>query len=417
MNKHLKSIVIVGAGTAGLTLANKLARKGFKPTLIDPNSYHFYQPGLLPVVFKQIKLEKLKKSLIGLVNNKVNYIADKVIAVEPNKNQVVLANNDTVSYDALVIATGTYADVNMTEGLMCDQLYKNIFEFYTPEGATALSEALENFSSGHLVMQIMEMPIKCPVAPLEFCFLADDYFKKRGVRQNIQISYVTPMSGAFTKPVASAKLSSLLSDKNINLVSDFYAEKVVGSENKIVSYDDREVKYDMLVTVPVNVGMKFLQKLDFTSELGFVKVNKHSLQSTAYQNIFSLGDAAEVPTSKAGSVAHFETETVLNNIENFLDNKPMEESFDGHTNCFVELGGGKALLLDFNYDQEPLEGTFPIAGLGPMKLLGASRINHIGKLAFRHIYWLMLLPGRKIPLITDHMTLKGKKIPTKEEAQ
>lgn len=414
MNKNLKSIVIVGAGTAGLTLANKLSRKGYKPTLIDPSSYHFYQPGLLPVVFKQIKIDKLKKSLIGLMNNKVNYIADKVIAVEPTKNQVVLANNDTVSYDALVIATGTHADVNLTEGLMCDQLYKNIFEFYTPEGASALSDALENFSSGHLVMQIMEMPIKCPVAPLEFCFLADDYFKKRGLRQNIQITYVTPMSGAFTKPVASSKLSTLLKDKNINLVSDFYAEKVVGSENKLISYDDREVNYDMLVTVPVNVGMKFLQKADFTTDLGFVKVNKHSLQSTTYPNIFSLGDAAEVPTSKAGSVAHFETETVLDNIENYLNNKPLAETFDGHTNCFIELGGGKALLLDFNYDLEPLEGVFPFAGLGPMKLLGASRINHIGKLMFRYIYWSMLLPGRKIPFITDNMTLKGKKLPKKE---
>jgi sulfide:quinone oxidoreductase len=254
------------------------------------------------------------------------------------------------------------------------------------------------------------MPIKCPVAPLEFTFLADDYFRKRGIRDKVNITYVTSLSGAFTKPVASEKLGHLLQDKNINIVADFYVEKVVPEENKLVCYDGREVNYDLLVTVPVNVGAPIVRNADFCNELGFVEVNHHSLQSTKYQNVFAVGDAANLPTSKAGSVAHFEVETLEENIQRLLNNEPLLETFDGHSNCFVETGGGKALLLDFNYEVQPLEGKFPFAVIGPMKLLNPSRLNHIGKLAFRYIYWYMLLPGRKIPFIPAQMSTNGKKL-------
>lgn len=404
-------VVILGAGTAGIMLANKLVKAGATVTVVDASEDHYYQPGFLFIPFGDYTLEVLKKPVAKLLNKKVNLVRDMASGIDPEIKQVHLESGDALSYDVLVIATGTHIDVNMTDGLKGSGWRKNIFDFYSPDGAWALRDALANFHGGNLVLQIMDMPIKCPVAPLEFVFLADDYFKKRGIRDKVNITYVTPLSGAFTKPVASEKLSHLLTDKKINLVTDFYVEKVLPEENKLHCYDGREVDYDLLVTIPVNVGAAFLRNLDITNDLGFVEVNHYSLQSAKYPQIFAIGDAADLPTSKAGSVAHFEVDTVFENIENMYAGKPIVETFDGHSNCFVEAGGNRALLLDFNYEVEPLEGKFPFAVIGPMSLLKPSLMNYYGKLAFRYIYWYMLLPGRTIPFIPAKMSLKGKKIP------
>ncbi|MCA9348952.1 NAD(P)/FAD-dependent oxidoreductase [Candidatus Saccharibacteria bacterium] len=411
MENPTKKIVIIGAGTAGIMLSNKLVKHKLDVTVIDSSEVHYYQPGFLFLPFGKYNLDKLRRPLSKLINKKVTHLRDRVASINYSGNSLTTESGQEVGYDILVIATGTHIDASATQGLSGAGWRKNIFDFYTPDGAMALREALQNFTQGKLVVQIMDMPIKCPVAPLEFAFLADDYFRKRGLRDQIEIEYVTSLSGAFTKPVASSKLGHLLTDKNINIVADFYVEKVDPEARKLICYDGREVNYDLLVTIPVNAGADFLHNSEIANELGFVEVNHGSLQSTKYPNLFAIGDAADLPTSKAGSVAHFEVETLVENIMRSINGQPLEESFDGHSNCFVEAGGGKALLLDFNYQTEPLEGRFPFAMFGPMKLLNPSRINHLGKLAFRYIYWYMLLPGRKIPFIPNKMSIKGKKQP------
>ncbi|MFZ2513141.1 MAG: FAD/NAD(P)-binding oxidoreductase [Candidatus Saccharimonadales bacterium] len=407
-NKH---IVIIGAGTTGILLANRLQKSGHYITIIDPSVEHYYQPGFLFVPFGGYRIEQLHKPLAGLLRKGIKHVQGVVASIQPAKKGLTLESGEVVSYDVLVIATGTRIDPTMTEGLLGDDWRKDIHDYYTPDGADALRQALEKFQGGNLVVQIMEMPIKCPVAPLEFTFLADDYFKRRKMREKVKLTYVTPLPGAFTKPVAAAKLSHMLSDRSVEVVTDFFTEKVDQTAKKVVCYDGREVPYDLLVCVPMNVGAKFLQGSELVNDVGFVKVNHRSLQSTNYPHIFAIGDAADVPTSKAGSVGHFEAHTLQRNIDHFLAGRPVEETFDGHSNCFVECGGGKALLLDFNYDTQPYEGTFPFAGIGPMKLLNPSRLNHWGKLAFRWVYWHMLLPGRRIPFIPEQMSLKGKNIP------
>jgi len=261
-----------------------------------------------------------------------------------------------------------------------------------------------------MVVHITEMPIKCPVAPLEFCFLADSFFKNKGMRDKVEITYVTPLSGAFTKPTASKKLGYLLEDKKINIVSDFNIMKVDNEGKKIVSYEGQEVPYDLLVTVPTNMGDASMERSGLGDDLNFVPTHKNTLQSKGYENIFVIGDATDVPASKAGSVAHFEAEVLTDNIIKYINGQKLEEEFDGHSNCFIETGNGKAMLIDFNYDQEPVEGSFPFAGVGPMKLLKESKINHYGKLAFRWIYWNMLLKGIPIPTIPTKMSTTGKKI-------
>ena len=268
---------------------------------------------------------------------------------------------------------------------------------------------MEGFEGGRLVVNIVDMPIKCPIAPLEFCFLSDWWLRKRGLREKTEIVLATPLDGAFTKPVAARMLGELLEKKKILVETEFAAGRVDGEARKLHSWDEREIPYDLLVSIPLHGGSPFVEGSDgLGDELGFIIVDQNTLQAKAAPNVFALGDATNVPTSKAGAVAHFQAETLVENIDRFLAGRELEKSFDGHANSFIETGFGKALLLDFNYDVEPLPGKFPIPGIGPMRLLGESRLDHLGKIAFRQLYWHMLLPGRRIPLISAQLKMAGK---------
>ena len=284
---------------------------------------------------------------------------------------------------------------------------EKVFTFYTPEGAAALGAALATLDRGRLVVNVVDMPIKCPVAPLEFCFLADWYFRERGIRNQIELTYVTPLDGAFTKPVASARLSGMLAEKGVELVTEFNTGEVDGSGGRLIGYDGREVPFDLAVVVPLHGGAAYVGRSPgLGDELNFVPTDEHTLQAKAAANIFVIGDAANVPTSKAGSVTHFEGEVLTENVRRYLANEPLDATFDGHTNCFIETGFHKALLIDFNYETEPLPGHFP-AGVG-LPLLKESRLNHLGKLMFEWFYWHSLLPGRDIPGIGSNMPTAGK---------
>ncbi|MBT8272163.1 MAG: NAD(P)/FAD-dependent oxidoreductase, partial [Bacteroidia bacterium] len=198
--------------------------------------------------------------------------------------------------------------------------------------------------------------------------------------------------------------------KEISEVTNFNIEHVDYENNKIIDYAEVEVDYDLLVTVPTNMGDEMIERSGLGDDLNFVPTHKATLQSKAHENIFVIGDATNLPASKAGSVAHFEAEILTDNILLYIDGQPLKEEFDGHANCFVETGNGKALLIDFNYTTEPVEGTFPFPGVGPLRLLKESRTNHMGKMAFRWIYWNMLIKGIHIPFVSATMSEKGKKL-------
>ena len=289
-----------------------------------------------------------------------------------------------------------------------------MFTFYTPEGAEALSYALEAFDAGRLVVNFIDLPIKCPVAPLEFCFLADAYFTERGIRDRVQITYATPLDGAFTKPIASEHLGGMFEERGIELITEFNTGEVDGVGGRLVGYDGREVPFDLAVVIPLHGGAEYVGRSPgLGDELDFVPTDEHTLQSKSAPNVFVIGDAANVPASKAGSVTHFEGETLVSNVEHFLAGEPLEAGFDGHANCFIETGYRKALLIDFNYETEPLPGHYP----GPvgLPLLKESRLNHLGKLLFQSVYWHSLLPGRDLPGLGAAMPTSGKHQPIPEE--
>jgi len=410
----MKRIVILGGGTGGTLVANRLrrmyARAEAAITVVDRDDAHVYQPGLLFVPFGLARVDEIVRSRAAQLHGGIDFVRSDVDRVDLDANAVYLTGGGRrLDYDLLVVASGSRLAPDETEGLNGPGWMSDVFTFYDLEGANALAARLARFDAGRLVVNVVDMPIKCPVAPLEFCFLADWYFTERGVRDAIDITYVTPLDGAFTKPVASKALGGLLTEKRIEIVTEFNTSEVRGADGTLVSYDGREVPFDLAVVVPMHSGASFVTRSEgLGDELGFVTTDEHTLQSKARPNVFAIGDAAGIPTSKAGSVTHFEGEVLVENIRRFLADEPLDASYDGHANCFIETGFHKALLIDFNYDTEPVGGHFP----GPLglPLLKESRLNHLGKLMFQWFYWHVLLAGRDIPGIGPDMPHAGKDI-------
>jgi sulfide:quinone oxidoreductase len=405
-------IVILGAGTGGTLTANRLRRMygdSAEITVIDRDDRHIYQPGLLFVPFGLADPGEIVRPRHAQIHDGIEFRVAEVDRVDTADNVVHLADGETIGYDVLVVATGASLLPEETEGLIGPGWDETVFTFYTLDGATALHDALRTFDRGRLVVNMIDMPIKCPVAPLEFCFLADWYLRERGVRDDVELVYATPLDGAFTKPIASGRLAGLLEQKGVILETEFATGQVDDETGRLVSWDEREIPFDLLVTIPLHGGAAFIARSPgLGDEFGFVTTDNATLQSKAAPNVFAIGDATNVPTSKAGSVTHFEAETLIENIGRALDGRELTGTFDGHANCFIETGFHKALLIDFNYDVEPLPGRFPESHLGPLPLLKESRLNHLAKLAFQSIYWHVLLPGRDMPGISSQLQLAGK---------
>ncbi len=409
----MKTLLILGGGTGGTIIANKMVKQldaaAWKIIVVDKQETHYYQPGYLFIPFGIYQGKDVIQPLRKYLPSGVTLINSDIEKIEPSLNKVILTSNQQeIPYDYLVIATGSHLAPEETPGLLGDGWHKNIFDFYTYEGAMALHDFLSNWKGGRMVINIAEMPIKCPVAPLEFAFLADWYFHKRGMRDKVQLIYSTPLPGAFTKPRSAALLGDILLKKNIKIEPDFAISEVDSLKNTISSYDGREISYDLLITIPVNKGAEVIERSGMGDELNFVPTDKHTLRAQKWENVFVIGDAANVPASKAGSVAHFMADVLVDNLLLQMKGHPLEPKFDGHANCYIESGFNKGILIDFNYDVEPLPGEFPLPILGPFSLLKESYINHMGKLSFRWMYWNLLLKGRFMP-VTNHMSMLGKR--------
>ena len=409
----MRKIVILGAGTAGTMMLNKLYgaldMKDWHITIVDQFESHYYQPGFLFIPFGIYKRHDVVKPKRDFFPSGTDIIMSEIDKIEPGQNRVLLSNNVVLTYDYLIIATGSKIKPEETEGLKDGLWFKNIFDFYTIEGSCALATFLKQWKGGKLVINITEMPIKCPVAPLEFAFLADWFFTEKGIRDKVDIHFVTPLPGAFTKPRASAILGDFLAKKNIKLTSEFSIGRVDNESKEIISWDEKKIPFDLLVTIPTNMGDEAIARSGIGDELNFIPTDKESLRSKAFENVFVIGDATDLPSSKAGSVAHFQADILLENFLAAVENREMTAKFDGHANCFIESGFGKGVLIDFNYDTEPLPGKFPLPGIGPFSLLEETKMNHYGKLMFRWTYWNFLLKGLELP-IESNMSMAGKRL-------
>ncbi|MGH3175105.1 MAG: NAD(P)/FAD-dependent oxidoreductase, partial [Streptosporangiaceae bacterium] len=298
----MKRIVILGGGTGGTLLANRL-RRAYRPeaadiVVMDRDDAHVYQPGLLFVPFGLADVRRLTRPRGRQLRSGITYRQATIDHVDVENDRVYLGNGAALDYDVLVVATGAQLLPDETDGLTGPGWQRDVFTFYTPEGAEALRQALDGFTGGRLVVSFVDLPIKCPVAPLEFCFLADHYFRRRGIRHRVEITYVTPLDGAFTKPVASRRLGGLLAAKGIELVTEFSTGTVqagAGAGGRLVSYDEREVPFDLAVIVPLHGGADYVGRSPgLGDELGFIPVDPHTLQAKVKPNVFALGDATDV---------------------------------------------------------------------------------------------------------------------------
>ncbi|MGE0356227.1 MAG: CBS domain-containing protein [Burkholderiales bacterium] len=421
----MKQVVILGAGTGGALIANLLAQKldlkQWVITVVDRSDSHVYQPGLLFLPFGLYGHDKpadLVRPIGDPLPRNVNFLAADILRIDTDR-KTVETSITTLQYDFLVSALGCRVAPEEVEGLAEPMGRDGVHTFYTFEGAVAMRGALAAMTEGRLVIDVCDMPIKCPVAPIEFAFLADYHFTQKGVRDAIDITLVTPYSGAFTKPNANRVLTEMAKEKGVNVVADFAAESVDAGARTLKSFDGRALEYDLLCAIPPNMGPQVIDDSGLGDGTGYALTDPRTLKSRKADFVYFLGDNTNVSTSKAGSVAHFEAETIVENLLREMEGKPALPTFDGHANCFIETGYHKAMLLDFNYDIEPLEGSFPMAHVGPFSLLKESYMNHVGKLAFQWVYWNLLLKGRlpSVPLLPSHMNFIGKDLETTPHAR
>ena len=322
-------IVILGGGTGGTMAANRLRRRfdadEVEIHVVDQDDRHVYQPGLLFVPFGLAQLDEIVRPRRRQLHDGIVFHQNEVAEVWIERDEVLLDDRTVLPYDVLVVASGSRLQPEETEGLTGPGWNERAFTFYSPEGADQLRQALDCFDGGRLVVNLVDMPIKCPVAPLEFAFLADWYLRERKLRGKTELVYVTPLDGAFTKPIASEHLGGLLAKKEIELVTEFNAGEVDGVGGKLASYDGRELDFDLLVTVPLHGGAAFVERSPGLGDaLGFVPTDKATLQASAKPNVFALGDATDLPTSKAGSVTHFEAEVLAENVARFLADEELK---------------------------------------------------------------------------------------------
>ncbi len=329
-----KNILILGGGNGGTMLSNKLrhelSKEKWNITVIDRDNRHIYQPSMLLVPFGLDNPKKIVKPRNKFFKPGINFVQDEVANIDTENKKVTTKSGKVFPYDFLVISTGCNPDPNEDEGLP-EAMGKNAFTFYNLESSIELGKALKQFQGGKLVVDISALPIKCPVAPLEFSFLADWYFKKRGIRNKVDIHFITPGPGAFTKPKATAVLNKIAEQKNINITANWGLGTVNAKEKWIenMQASDR-INYDLLVSIPTIVGDKAISDSGIDDGMGYVPTDHNTLQAKKHERVYVLGDATNVPTSKAGSVVHYEVEVVLYNILSEICGGVAMPLYDGH---------------------------------------------------------------------------------------
>ncbi len=406
-----EQIVILGGGTGGTLLANRLrrayGRREAAIAVVDRDDRHIYQPGQVPVAFGISRPKDIVRSRRRQLRAGVDFHETEIGHVDLGEQQVHLDGGPVLDYDVLVVATGARLAPEATPGLTGPGWMDTVLTFYDLEGAAALSAALERFDEGRLVVGVVDMPIKCPVAPLEFCLLADWYFTQRHLRDRIEITFLSPLPNLFSAPIADASVEQLFAEKRVGQETGFHISEVDGASGRILGEDEREIGFDLAVVVPSFRGAAYVgRSAGLGNDRDFIEVDTKTLQSPVYPNVFAIGDAADLPTSKTGSVAHFEGEVVAHNVRRFLAGQPADAHYDGHGTGFIETGFHKAMLLDSNYTTQPLPGHFPTA-VG-LPLLKDSRLSHLAKVEFQWFYWHFLLPGRDIPGLGSAMPTRGK---------
>jgi sulfide:quinone oxidoreductase len=377
-----KRILILGGGTGGTLIANLLAKR-LKRTeaqiaVVSASTRHMYQPGWLYVPFGRQDPRTLSRPERGLLNKRVALIHGNVTGLDTEKRLVTLEDGQELTYDYLVLATGSVPTPSDVPGLT-----EGGHHFYTEEASWRLHAALEEFTGGTVVVGVGGLPYKCPVAPLEFTFLLEEYLTHRGLRDKTELVYTFPINRVFTIESVAEAAQPMLEARGVKIETFFNLDEVLPEQKVVRSMEGTELKYDLLVMVPPHRGATFLQGHAIADAQGWVRTDRSTLHVKDHVDIWALGDTTDLPISKAGSTAHFEAPVIVEQITAAIqgtDPDPKHAEYGGHVMCFLEAGYDKASLLDFDYQRAP-------------QVREPSPIVHWQKMAFNKAYWYLVPTG------------------------
>ncbi len=384
----MQRIVILGGGVGGTLTANLLVKKLRKQIeagdvevmVVDATGEHVYQPGFMYIAMGGERAENLKRPERSLLDKRVTLLVGKVVRVDDVRRHVELEDGLVLGYDHLVLATGSRIVPEAIEHFV-----EEAHHFYTAEAAARLRTALDRFTGGKVVIGIAGMPYKCPPAPLEVAFLIESELRDRGLRDTSELHFCSPIARAFTIESVSDMATPILEEKGIELHTFFNVEAIDPERKVVMSLEGEELPYDLLILVPPHKGQQFLIDSGLApAPGGWLPTDRHTLKVGGREDVFALGDATDLPLSKAGSTAHFEAPVVAERIAaRVLGREPggKHADYEGKVMCFFEIGDGKGTLLQFDYDHPPK----------PPK---PNQLWHLGKIVFNKTYWHTVPKGR-----------------------
>ena len=372
-----QTIAIVGGGTGGTVLANRLADDlqpelesgDVEVILISDGEDHVYKPTFLYVPFGKKTVDDARRPLADLVDRRIDVRNDRVEGIDTDSKRLSLRDGRALRYDYLTLGLGAQVVPDELDGLAEDGHH-----FYGPEGAQRLRDELADFTEGHLVLSVIGTPHMCPAAPVEFVLMADAWFRERGLRDDIEITYTYPIQRAHAIQSIADWASEEFEERDINVETFFNAEAVDPDEGVLQSMEGKELDYDLLVGIPPHHGSDLVIDAGL-SEDGWIDVDKHTLEATAAEDVYALGDVADVPTSKAGSVAHYEAGVVAERLASQVRGETPTATYQGKTICFIEAGMDEATFVDFEYGTQPT-------------VRKPSKPVHWAKLGYNESYWL-----------------------------
>jgi sulfide:quinone oxidoreductase len=380
-------VVILGGGVGGTLLANLLVRKlkaeihrhEATVTLVDETGEHVYQPGFMYIAMGGERAEKLQRPERSLLDREVVLQVGRAVRIDEATGCVEMDDGSQIGYDQLVIATGSRIVPEEIE-----HFAEEAHHFYNPAAALKLRHALDAFTGGRIVIGIAGMPYKCPPAPLEVAFLIESELRQRGLREKSEMHYCSPIGRAFTIESVSEMATPILAEKGIELHTFFNVESIDPARKVVQSLEGEELAYDLLILVPPHRGAKLVIDSGLAPASGWLPTDHHTLQVGGRANVYAIGDATDLPLSKAGSTAHFEAPVAAERITAAVQGREPDAklgNYSGKVMCFFEVGDGKGTLLQFDYEHPPR----------PPK---PNRFWHLGKIVFNKTYWHTVPRGR-----------------------
>ncbi|AIY89586.1 NAD(P)/FAD-dependent oxidoreductase [Geoglobus acetivorans] len=373
----MKRVVILGGGVAGTLTANYLVPKikerikneEVQITLISDRNFQIYEPGFLYMIFNRLGEGELKRNLGELVDPAVQLVIDRATKIDADNSRVV-TENGSYDYDYLVIATGSRVVPEEIPGLK-----EGGHWFYNLEGATRLREALAKFNGGKIVVSVMGIPHKCPVAPMEVTFILHDFLRRRNLRDKSELLYTYPINKIFTMDPVVELIQPMFDERGIQYKTFFNPIEVDAKNRKVITLEGEEESYDLLIAIPPHKGAQVIIDSGLGDKGGWVPTDKYTLRVDGYDNMYALGDATNLPVSKAGSVAHFQAEVVAENLAAEIEGIEPTAMFNGKAFCFIETGWEEATYIWFDY-------------FTPPRPVLPSKFVHFVKMAYNKAYWL-----------------------------